>query len=65
LIPWINQALGTPSERVDHRVSGSLEELETLDTAQLEQLVAAGRKRRLEAVPEPPPVAESGNNQIG
>jgi hypothetical protein len=32
LIPWINQALGMPNDRV----SGSLEELETRETAQLE-----------------------------
>jgi len=54
-----------PTERIEQRIPSSLEELEKMDTAQLEQLVAAGRKRRLEAVPEPPPVAEPSNNQIG
>jgi hypothetical protein len=48
-----------PTERVEHRKPGSLEELEQMDTAQLEQLVAAGRKRRLQALPDPPPVGES------
>ncbi len=65
LIPWINQALGMPMERVEQRTPGSLEELEQMDTAQLEALVAAGRKRRLQAVTEPSPVAESGNTPTG
>jgi hypothetical protein len=56
--------LGKPSERVEHRVPDSLEDLEQMSTAQLEQLVAAGRKRRLKAVAETPPVAESGEDQI-
>jgi hypothetical protein len=30
-----------------------------MDTAQLEALVAAGRKRRLQALPDPPAVGES------
>jgi hypothetical protein len=42
LIPWLNQALGMPTERVEQRVPGSLEELEQMDTAQLEVLVAEG-----------------------
>ncbi len=46
LIPWINQALGTPTERVEHRIPGTLEELEQMDTAQLEALVAAYRGSR-------------------
>lgn len=36
-----------PTERVEHRKPSSMEELEQMDTAQLEALVAAGRKRRL------------------
>jgi len=59
LIPWLNQALGMPTERVEHRKPSSLDELEQMDTEQLEQLVAAGRKRRLAAVPEPSRVADS------
>jgi hypothetical protein len=49
LIPWINQALGMPTERVEHRVPSSLEELEQMDTAQLEALVAEERRQRLAA----------------
>jgi hypothetical protein len=59
LIPWINQALGMPAERVEYREPGSLEELERMDTAQLEALVAAGRKRRLQALQDLPKVDES------
>jgi hypothetical protein len=65
LIPWINQALGMPTERVEHRKPGSLEELEQMDTAQLEALVAAGRKRRLEALAETPPVAQLTTERTG
>jgi hypothetical protein len=62
LIPWLDQAFGMPQERVEHTTPSTLEELEQMDTAQLEALVAAGRKRRLEAVPELSPAAESGNS---
>jgi hypothetical protein len=67
LIPWINQALGMPAERVEYREPGSLEELERMDTAQLEALVAAGRKRRLAAVPEPSRVSKAvhRSDQLG
>jgi hypothetical protein len=54
-----------PTERVEHRKPGSLEELEQMDTAQLEALVAEGRRKRLAAMPEPSPAAESANSQIG
>jgi hypothetical protein len=57
LIPWLNQALGMPTERVEQRKPGSLEELEQMDTAELEALVAEGRRKRLEAVRSPPSVA--------
>ena len=50
LIPWINQALGTPTERVEHRAPTSLEDIESMSTAELERLVARGRERRLQAV---------------
>ena len=53
LIPWIDQALGRPTERVEHRIPGSLEEVQAMDSAQLEVLVAEGRKRRLRALPQP------------
>jgi hypothetical protein len=50
LIPWINQALGTPTERVEHRPPSTQQELEQMSTAELEALVARGRERRLAAV---------------
>jgi hypothetical protein len=59
LIPWINQALGMPTERVEHRKLSSLEELEQMDTAEL-QALAEGRRRRLERL-SLPPVASTGN----
>jgi hypothetical protein len=52
LIPWLNQALGMPTERVEHRLPARLEELDAMDEAQLERLVARGRQARLHAVPE-------------
>jgi hypothetical protein len=52
LIPWIDQALGKPTERVEHRLPTGPEELEQMDEAQLERLVAQGRQARLHAVPE-------------
>jgi hypothetical protein len=54
LIPWINQGLGMPTERVEHRVPQSLRELEELSTEQLAVLVEEGRRRRLESLPPPP-----------
>jgi hypothetical protein len=48
LIPWINQALGTPTERVEHRAPTSLEDIESMSTEELERLVARGRARRLQ-----------------
>jgi hypothetical protein len=36
-----------------------IEELEEMDTAQLEQLLTAGRKRGLEAIEETPHVAQT------
>jgi hypothetical protein len=53
LIPWIDQALGKPTERVEHRVPSSLDELEQMSTEELERLVAQGREQRSRAVPEP------------
>jgi hypothetical protein len=49
LIPWINQALGMPTERVEHRSPTTLREIQEMDTAELERLVARGRERRLRA----------------
>lgn len=50
LIPWINQAFGMPTERVEQRPPSTLEELEQMDTAELARLVARGRERRLRAL---------------
>jgi ribulose kinase len=47
LIPWLNQAFGMPQERVQRTTPSTLEELEQMDTGQLEELVAKGRERRL------------------
>jgi hypothetical protein len=51
LIPWLNQALGTPTERVEHRAPTRLEDLQSMSTEQLERLVADGRAKlqRLES----------------
>ena len=55
LIPWINQALGKPTERHELRVPSTVEEIEQLSTEELESLVARGRAKRLalQAAPEP------------
>ena len=53
LVPYLDQELGKPTERVEHRVPSSLDELEQMSTEELERLVAWGRERRLRAVPEP------------
>ena len=50
LLPWLNQALGMPTERVEQRPPSTLQELEQMDTAELERLVARGRERRLRAL---------------
>jgi hypothetical protein len=55
LVPWIDQAYGKPTERVEHKLPSSVEELETMSEEQLERLVAQGRQRRLQglrAVPD-------------
>jgi hypothetical protein len=52
LLPYVDQALGKPTERVEHPTPSSFEELEQMDTEQLEALVARGRQRRLALVRE-------------
>lgn len=47
LIPWLNQGLGMPTERVEHQLPSSTDEVATASTAALAQLVAEGRRRRL------------------
>jgi hypothetical protein len=48
LIPWIDQALGRPVERVEHRAPTGLEDLEFMSTEELERIVREGRARRLQ-----------------
>jgi hypothetical protein len=48
LIPWINQAFGMPTERVEHRLPTGLEDLEFMSTQELERIVAQGRAQRLQ-----------------
>lgn len=50
LLPWMDQALGKPTERVEHSAPTSVEDVAKLDTTQLEALVAEGRSKRLEVV---------------
>jgi hypothetical protein len=50
LLPWIDQALGRPTERHEVTTPTSLDDLESMDTSALERLVAEGRARRLRAV---------------
>jgi hypothetical protein len=52
LIPWLDQALGKPTERVEVRSPSTLDDLEAMDTPSLERLVAEGRARRLRLVQE-------------
>jgi hypothetical protein len=53
LLPYLDQALGKPTERHELRVPSSVEEIEQLSMEELESLVARGRERRLRALPEP------------
>jgi len=50
LLPYLDQALGKPTERVEVRPPSTLEDLDRMDTAQLERMVAEGRQRRLQLV---------------
>jgi hypothetical protein len=47
LIPWLDQAYGRPQERLEHTTPDSLQALESMETRELERLVAEGRRRRL------------------
>jgi hypothetical protein len=59
LIPWLDQALGKPTERVEMRAPSTLEDLEQMDTAALQALVAQGRQRRVQLIKEAEQQAES------
>ena len=55
LIPYFDQALGKPQERMQLTTPSTVEELKQMDTEQLEALVRRGRERRLQglqAVPD-------------
>lgn len=52
LIPWLNQGLGMPTERVEEIKPQTLDDLEVASTEELERIVAEGRERRLHAVPD-------------
>ena len=43
LLPWIDQALGKPLERVETSAPTTPQELESLSTSELEALIASGR----------------------
>jgi hypothetical protein len=70
LIPWIDQALGRPTERVEHSQPGTQEELESMETSALQALVAKGRERRLRSIdgegkPEPQPGPSASRSPAG
>jgi dipeptidyl aminopeptidase/acylaminoacyl peptidase len=48
LVPWIDQAYGKPTERVEHKYPTSIDELKDMDDEQLVRLVAEGRRKRLQ-----------------
>jgi len=50
LLPWIDQALGRPTERVESTQTRTVEDVRALDPASLQALVAEGRAARLRAV---------------
>lgn len=52
LLPYINQALGLPTERLEHSAPQDASQLRSASTEELEALVARGRSRRLAAVPD-------------
>jgi len=47
LLPWIDQALGRPTERVETTSTRTVEDVRSLDPASLQALVAQGRAARL------------------
>jgi hypothetical protein len=46
LVPYLDQGLGKPTERVEHRTPQTMAELEELSTEELERIVREGRARR-------------------
>jgi hypothetical protein len=47
LVSHFDQALGRPTERIEHKTPSSMEELDELSTEELERIVREGRARRL------------------
>jgi hypothetical protein len=58
LVPWIDQAYGKPTERVEYKYPSSIEELEQMDEADLERLVHEGRQQRLQRLEPVPSVSD-------
>jgi hypothetical protein len=50
LLPWIDQAYGKPTERVEHKYPASIDELEQMSEEELERLVAQGRRQRVQGL---------------
>jgi hypothetical protein len=48
LVPYLDQALGKPTERVEHRTPTGLEDLEFMSNEELARIVAEGRAKRLQ-----------------
>jgi hypothetical protein len=49
-VPWIDQAYGKPTERVEHKYPASIDELEQMSEEELERLVAQGRRQRVQGL---------------
>jgi hypothetical protein len=45
LLPWLDQGLGKPTERIEQATPTTKADLEGMGTAALEALVAQGRER--------------------
>jgi hypothetical protein len=60
LVRYFDQALGKPTERVEHRVPATVEDLDEMSEEELGRLVAQGRQRRLErqGLPAVPDVSD-------
>jgi hypothetical protein len=65
LVPWLDQAYGKPTERVEHKHPSSVDELEQMDEEQLARLVAEGRQRRLEGLQAVPDASDWRRPSLG
>jgi hypothetical protein len=63
LIPWLNQGLGMPTERIQQSTTLDAADLASLSTDELQELVALKRRERMRA--ESTPQAEPGQAQTG